>query len=436
MNWKALLSGVVYAVSFAVLMLYCEQDEFQNIFINFSICFLAFAYLIHNRNQISLKWLIAFGVVLRVFVIFLFPNLSDDIYRFFWDGELWMRGVHPFDFTPSQLIANGANTDGIKEVFPLLNSKEYYTIYPPVLQFIFIIAAGIGKSVTGTAAIMNLIYVAVDILALLGLVKLLDEFEMDRSLSMLYFLNPLIITELIGNIHAEVLMVCFLIWMSYFLCKAKYWQAGILYGLSIASKILPFLIGPLLLFYLVKKKGWLGFFATASMVVLVSFSVMLYGSDISHLMDSIDLYFRSFEFNASLYYIGRWWGYSKVGYNMIGSIGPMLAIISLLLILAKSFTIFKKPDSKSLLAIIPLLFLIYLIFSTTIHPWYLAVPIAFAVFNEKYCFPIILWSFVVILSYSAYDTNPVQEHTLFLFLEYGVLFAALIYGSVKNPIKL
>jgi len=164
--------------------------------------------------------------------------------------------------------------------------------------------------------------------------------------------------------------------------------------------------------------------------------VMLYGSDISHLMDSIDLYFRSFEFNASLYYIGRWWGYSKVGYNMIGSIGPMLAIISLLLILAKSLTIFKKPDSKSLLAIIPLLFLIYLIFSTTIHPWYLAVPIAFAVFNEKYCFPIILWSFMVILSYSAYDTNPVQEHTLFLFLEYGVLFAALIYGSVKNPIKL
>ena len=121
---------------------------------------------------------------------------------------------------------------------------------------------------------------------------------------------------------------------------------------------------------------------------------------------------------------------------MIGSIGPMLAIISLVLILVKSFSIFKKPDSKLLLAIIPLLFLIYLIFSTTIHPWYLAVPIAFAVFNEKYCFPIILWSYMVMLSYSAYDTNPVQEHTFFLFLEYGVLFVALIYGSVKNHIKL
>ena len=273
MNWKSLLAGVVYAISFAILMLLFEQDEFQNIFIHFSLCFLAFAYIIYNRNQLSLNCLIALGIALRIFVVFLFPNLSDDIYRFFWDGKLWMEGIHPFDFTPNQLIAEGGLTKELSTVFPLLNSKDYFTIYPPVLQFVFLIASGLGKSLVGTAIVMKLLYVVVDILAVFGLIKLLNEFNMDRKLSMLYFLNPLIITELIGNIHAEVLMVCFLIWMTYFIIKDKYWLAGIFYGLSIASKILPFLIGPLLLMYLLKKKAWLGFFASASLVVLGSFSL-------------------------------------------------------------------------------------------------------------------------------------------------------------------
>ena len=436
MNWKVIVAGLLYAISFAILMLHCHQNEFQQIFIHFSFCFLSFGFLVYNRKEISLKWLIGFGIVLRLFTVFVFPNLSDDIYRFFWDGRLWTLGIHPFDFTPSQLMENGSSLDGLKEVFPLLNSKEYYTIYPPVLQFVFIVSASLGKTVAGTAIVMKLLYVLMDILAVLGLTKLLDHFKMDRSLSMLYFLNPLIVTELVGNIHAEVLMVCSLIWMAYLICKEKYWKAGILYGLSIACKILPFLIGPLLLLYLIKNKGALGFFSTATIVVLLSFTLMLVGSDISHLLDSIDLYFRSFEFNAGLYYIGRWLGYAKSGYNMIGFIGPLLAIISVALILFNSFKVLQKPEAKFLLASIPLLYLIYLLFSTTIHPWYLAVPIAFAVFNERYLFPIILWSFLVMLSYSAYDTVPVQEHTIFLLLEYGILFVVLIYGSVKNPIRL
>ena len=275
-----------------------------------------------------------------------------------------------------------------------------------------------------------------DLLAMWGLVKILDYFEKDRKLVLFYFLNPLIIIELVGNIHAEVLMVASLIWMAYFLLKESYWKAGIFYAIAIASKILPFLLGPLLLLYLIKKKAWFGFFAVSGLLVVGSFTLMLLGSNISHLLDSIDLYFRSFEFNASIYYLGRWIGYFNKGYNTIANVGPLLAFTSLALILGSSFQIFKKPQQDVLLAAIPLLFLIYLFFSTTIHPWYLAVPIAFAIFNEKIGFMVFVWSFLVLLSYSAYDTDPVQEHTLVLFLEYGILLAILIYGSVKKPIKI
>lgn len=436
MNWKVLLAGLIYILSFGVLMLYCEQEEFYYILSHYSLCFLAFTYLIYSRKDVDLKWLIVLGITLRLTTVFLFPNLSDDIFRFYWDGKLWMQGIHPFDYTPQQLIESRSASQELISVFPQLNSQEYYTIYPPVLQFIFFIATVIGKTISGTAIVMKIIYVLVDIFSVFGLIKILDHLQMDRKLSFVYFLNPLVITELVGNIHAEVLMVCGLIWMSYFLIKEKYWQAGVFYALAIASKILPFLIGPLLLLYLIAKKKWLSFFVSAGLIVVISFGLMLYGSDVSHLLESIDLYFRSFEFNASIYYVGRWLGYLKVDYNMIGKIGPMLAFLSLALILYFSSKVYKKPRLELLFATIALLYFVYLLFSTTIHPWYLAVPIAFAVFNEKLSFPIVLWSFLVMLSYSAYDTDPVQEHTIFLFLQYGLLFGVLIYGSIKKPIKI
>lgn len=436
MNWKVLLAGLVYVLSYGVLMMYCEQNEFPYIFIHYAFCFLAFTFIIYERKRVSLKWLIVLGVLLRMFSIFIFPNLSDDIYRFFWDGKLWLQGIHPFGFTPSQLMESNEIGEELRSIYPSLNSQEYYTIYPPVLQFIFFIATAIGKTVGGTALLMKILYVCFDILAVYGLIKILEALEMDRKLSIVYFLNPLIVVELIGNIHAEVLMVCGLIWMSYFLIKEKYWLAGLFYGFAILAKILPFLIGPLLLLYLIKKKRWLSFFASAGIFVVFGFATMLYGSDISHLMESMDLYFRSFEFNASFYYIGRWFGYLRLDYNRIAVLGPMLAMISLGFILFFSSKIYKNPQLKTLLSTIALLFFIYLIFSTTIHPWYLAIPIAFAVFNDKFVFPIILWSFLVMLSYSGYDTNPVQEHPLLLWLEYGLLFGAIIYGSLKNPIKI
>ena len=440
MNWKFLLAGVLYLVAFTILMLHCQQGEFGSIIFHFGLAFIAYAYLVFSKEQFYFYWLLALGLILRLIAVFLFPNLSDDIYRFFWDGSLWADGIHPFDFTPTQLMEQGKLATTYLDSYALLNSKDYYTIYPPVCQFIFYLASLIGETIEGTAIVMKLIYVLVDILSLFGLVKILDYFKKDRNLAFVYFLNPLIITELIGNIHAEVLMVGALIWMGYCLLKEKYWQAGILYGLAIASKILPFLLGPLLLLYLIKKEHWFEFFLSAGIFVLTSFGLMLMGSDLSHLLSSINLYFQSFEFNASVYYLARSLGYLKSGYNLIATIGPWLAIISVALILRYSYTVFnytpkieiENSREWKLLSLISLLFLIYLLFSTTIHPWYLSVPIAFAVFNRNLLVPMVLWSFLVMLSYSAYDTEPVQEHNWILFLEYGLLFLSFIILRIKS----
>ena len=59
---------------------------------------------------------------------------------------------------------------------------------------------------------------------------------------------------------------------------------------------------------------------------------------------------------------------------------------------------------------------VYLFLSTTVHPWYLCTLIFLNVFTS-YSY-IIVWSYLAILSYSAYVNPEVKEQPLFLILEY------------------
>ena len=66
-----------------------------------------------------------------------------------------------------------------------------------------------------------------------------------------------------------------------------------------------------------------------------------------------------------------------------------------------------------------LAFSLYLFSATIIHPWYLAVPIALCVLTPLR-FPV-LWSGLVVLSYSHYDGGGFAENYWLIGLEYGVL---------------
>jgi alpha-1,6-mannosyltransferase len=51
---------------------------------------------------------------------------------------------------------------------------------------------------------------------------------------------------------------------------------------------------------------------------------------------------------------------------------------------------------------------VFFLFATTVHPWYICMPVALAVFTPfRYAF---IWSFTATLSYAAYQYNPVQEN--------------------------
>ena len=135
-------------------------------------------------------------------------------------------------------------------------------------------------------------------------------------------------------------------------------------------------------------------------------------------MSSVDLYFRKFEFNASIYYLFRYLGQQISGYNLIRYIGPALAVITLgsNLFLASSkikytFSNFARYGLIS--------WSIYLLLATTVHPWYVITILFFSIFTDiKY--PSI-WTYLIFMSYVNYSYPKYYENLWWIFLEYAFL---------------
>ncbi len=420
----------IYAVSLVFigalyfLLFYAGQQDFSYIVVGYSISFLASAFLsfyLPPGVRIS-----SFLVVLSTLMaVFSFPALSDDVYRFLWDGHLISDGIDPLRFTPAELQA-GLSYEPYTSLYPKLNSKNYHTVYPPVGQLIFILSILAGKWGLPAVVVMKAIYATIHLLGLAAITQCLKVEHRSRVLTF-YGLNPLVITEGIGNLHAEVVMVGFLFVAFWLFKKSKSVASALFFALAVAAKLLPLMFLPLL-WSLSKDKGkWMAYVVFFIGLIFIPFFWMYYAGGF---VDSLDLYFRKFEFNAGLYYVLRWVGRAITGYNLIQWLGPMLALLALGAILKVSlksrWLVVRGTSVAELGFVIVLLFLFSL---TTLHPWYLILPLAVSAFTQ-YRF-LWIWSYLITWTYLFYDGGQYSENYGVIGLEY-LLVLILIWWEWRT----
>jgi hypothetical protein len=117
------------------------------------------------------------------------------------------------------------------------------------------------------------------------------------------------------------------------------------------------------------------------------------------------------------------------GYDTIQSVMPVLTkIILISIILMAIFRKYKTDQDLMISAMFA--FVIFYGFSTTVHPWYISLILIYSVFTN-YRFALI-WSFLVMLSYSAYAETNFAENKWFLITEYVLVGAVLVYEIIKN----
>ncbi len=388
----------------------------------FVLMLATYAWVGEDKQVIFFMWV---GVLLRVLLVFSQPNLSDDIFRFIWDGRLWVAGYNPFDHLPAYYIENKLNVPGLsRELYEQLNSPGYFTIYPPVAQGTFALAAWLfPDDLSGSRVVLKLFLLLCEFGSLYLLLRLLRQFGMPLRRALLYALNPLPVVEITGNLHYEGAMIFFLLLSLWWLSREQWLLSALAMALSVAAKLVPLIFLP----FLILRLGWrrsLVYFGLMGIALIGLFMPLLSGTFLSNFGSSLDLYFRKFEFNASLYYLARWIGYWQVGYNLIGVIGPALALVTFIII--SSLALLDRDQGVSSL---PLRWLFasvtYLLLTTTVHPWYVCLPLVLSVFTT-YRFPV-LWSGLIFLTYVNYSYTPYWENLWVVALEYLAVGGFMIW---------
>ena len=416
------------------------QGDFSQLIVSYLGAFLAYGvclyYTIRRPDSAAITLWVCIAVMLRLMLVSSSPNLSDDIYRFLWDGHLMHEGISVLSYTPSQIMAIPDLSDAyMQQLDPLLNSPDYFTIYPPVSQLIFYLSTiGDTWSVETSISIMKLILVGFEVGTILLVIQLLRAIKLPICNVLIYALNPLVIVEVCGQTHFEGVMVFFLVAMIYFLNKRQVLLSGAMMSLSIATKLLPLMCLPLLLKFLSNdRRSLIIYFMTVASCVVLLFIPFFWSLDMANFMDSIDLYFRKFEFNASVYYVLRWIGKLLTGYNQIIIIGPLLSLLTIGFIL--NLTKRVEASITVLIQLMSWCFVIYLMFTTTVHPWYLITLVLFSVFTRDWW--IVIWAGVGTLSYSLYAESWIGYHLWFVTLEYIIVILAYLYTTrqKKEPKK-
>ena len=432
-----LLSGGAYAgLAYAT-----PRADFGQLAGLFGVALLAYAWLL--RSRLPMRWALGTALLFRLLWLPAAPAFSDDVHRFRWDGLLVANGVSPFRFRPDEIIADGARTaipaEGprnivlpkLQQLYRLINSPHYYSVYPPVCQAIFGAAARLfPNSATGFAVGLRLVILAAEAGTAWLLLALLPALGAPPERAMRYLLHPLVIVELTGNLHFEGIALCFLLLALWLLSRQRWAVSAVAMGLGVATKLLPLLALPLL----VRRLGWRRF---ASYTALSLGTVgLLFGPFVSaellgNISQSLRLYFRNFEFNASIYYLLRPVGYWLTTYNQITVLGPLLALGSGLAGLTLAWRE-QRPRLATLPHMLLLVLTTYYILATTVHPWYLTLLIGLSALS-RFRYPLV-WGGLAMLSYSAYRTSAYTENLWLVGAEYaGTLLVMVWELKTQSP---
>mgnify|MGYP005853136897 CR=1 FL=1 len=434
-NFCAISACFIYAH----LAYFTVRTDFLQLIILSALPF-AITFILIEKSELNFKQLAIISIIYRFIFLLATPNLSQDFFRFFWDGQMVLDGINPYlqnvnYYFDKGLAHNIHRAEILRQGMGELNAS-HYSNYPPFSQFLYAVSAWFaGESIPGFIIALRLILIGFDVLFIFFAGKILRYFNKTPKRLFWYILNPLCLLEITGNLHLEGVMIALFVTGFYFILKNQYWWSALLISLSISTKLMSLIFIPVTLVYFWKHykfpsnlKQISKFGLGLILFLLVEFAWFYSPSFVNNFSETIALWFGKFEFNACIFYLVRGLGYQIVGWNIIETYAQIMPILSILIFLAILYK--RKAQTQTMLGIFMWMLCVYYFLSTTIHPWYILFPLALSVFT-RYKF-MQVWSFLILLSYNAYQSDSVEESFWLLTLEYGILALVIIYELKKN----
>lgn len=213
-----------------------------------SALYLIVAWLIVRARaaRSTLLLVLLFAGIFRLSIVFAPPYLSDDIYRYVWDGRVQAAGINPYCYIPGDEHLQSLRDE---EIYPKINRRDYaHTMYPPAAEAMYLLTTRISESVTW----MKLTMVGFELITVWILMQLLASFGMPRQRVLIYAWHPLTVWEFAGSGHVDPLAFAFIALA--LLARRRNWETvtGFALGLATLAKLFPIVLFPALY----KRWGW------------------------------------------------------------------------------------------------------------------------------------------------------------------------------------
>jgi alpha-1,6-mannosyltransferase len=253
-NWTNL---TLFALGVVCLILYrvgLRAKDAQDIhwFITLALgqggLYLVAAWIIWRARsrRSTLIIVLAFAALFRLSILFAPPYLSDDIYRYVWDGRVQAAGINPYRYIPADRALEPLRDEAI---YPKINRKDFApTIYPPLAQAIYFLVTRVSESVTWMKAAL----VGFEAITVCALIVLLASFNLPRERVLIYAWHPLLVWEIAGSGHVDAAAIAFIALALLARRRQMETATGVALACAVLIKLFPAVLFPALY----RRGGW------------------------------------------------------------------------------------------------------------------------------------------------------------------------------------
>ena len=315
-------------------------------------------------RRLAVGLLLVLAITVRLAAIAPKAPLSDDLYRYAWDGVVQTAGIDPYRYPPAATELAGLHDPWLwppghpSHHRTQINRPAVRTIYPPVaeawftVEHLFVPLSARDRGYEGVGLLLDLAVLAV----LLALLR-------DRRWAVLYALAPLPVLESVQNAHVDVLAVLLTLGAICLAERRRSTAAVALLALATLTKVYPALLLPLLLR---DRSGRVRNTALFLAICVTSYvpHALAVGSDIVGYLPG---YLKEEKYRTGTRYL-------LVG--LLGLRGPAASVVVALGLLALAFwairTALPLPDAAVRVMVVVLLLV------TPVQPWYAILVVALA----------------------------------------------------------
>ena len=326
-----------------------------------------------RAEKIALTGLFVFGLAFVVAP----PVLSDDVYRFLWEGRVWLQGFNPYDLAPADPALEHLR-DGI---WTEINNKDLASIYPPLSQALFALTDLLGGGIW-TAKLLALIAHAFTTIVV-------SRISPDPRAPLALALNPLLLSEGALNGHLDVLTGLALLVAAWGLSRHRIMRAAIATCVAVGLKAVGLVMVPLF----ARRPVTFSAVAVVSAVVL---SPLLVFRPLADAVSGPGQFAARWRGNESFYALIEWVSHQVVEESVAITVARA-SVVGLVLAVGAISVVKRIPPLRATRIIL----WTTLLLSPQVHPWYLAWLLPIEIVSGGLAG--LVWSASVLCAYAPLD---------------------------------